>query len=71
MSNVCRQGKPTARDLAEIADFKRYLQIRAEGEDVFHLSAGQAARYAGMEVYGDVFCERRGLDEHEFDPHEE
>jgi hypothetical protein len=55
---TCRKHKkPTPHDLAVIADFKRYLQIVAEGQDEFHLSLAQARRYAAMEVYGDVNCE--------------
>ena len=55
--NVCRAGKATERDLAQIEDFKRYMQILNQGQDEFHLSYREAQNYAAMEVYGDPFCE--------------
>jgi hypothetical protein len=54
---ICRKHKPTPRDLAQIEDFKRYMQIVNQGQDEFHLSYRTAQGYAAMEVYGDPFCE--------------
>jgi hypothetical protein len=54
---VCGKHKQAPGDLAAIDDFKRYLQIVAEGQDEFQLSRAQASRYAAIEVYGDVNCE--------------